>query len=212
MTTIVDICNFALSEIRADPIVNITDNNPRAIACNLFYDRDRKFVLRSHPWNFAIKRSAAIAAEETGPEFGFNNYHAFPTDFLRLLTVHYTDSIDIQEEASILTPHMYSIEGQNIATNEAEIYLRYIYDLEDTTIFDNSFITCLAYKLASSIAYQVTGSATLKSEMFKLHKLALQEAKAIDGQERPPIVVRRSPLARARRRRYGRCNPLIKGC
>lgn len=212
MTTVVDICNEALAEVRADPIVNITDNNPRAIACKRFYDRDRKYVLRSHPWNFAIKRSPAIVAEATAPEFGFTNYHAFPTDFLRLLTVHHTDVVGIGEDQSTLTPEMYAVEGQMIASNEAEIYLRYIYDLEDTAIFDNMFNTCFSYKLASSIGYQVTGSTTLKSEMFKLHKLALREAKGIDGQERPPVVVRRSPLARARGGRYGRCNPTINGC
>lgn len=195
MTTVVGICNMALGELRADPIVALTDNNPRAEACSVFYDEDRKQVLRDHTWNFAIKRTGALTAESTGPTFEFSYYHLLPTDFLRIVGVYGEDLLET------LTPEEYQIENGKIASDYETIYIKYIYDNEDTTMFDPLFVKTLSLKLANSIALQVTGNASLKDGMFQLYELALQKAKTVDGQERPPKVKRNSGMKTARLQR-----------
>jgi hypothetical protein len=50
------ICNSALSKIGAAKIDALTDVNKRATLCNQQYSILRDELLRSHPWNFAIKR------------------------------------------------------------------------------------------------------------------------------------------------------------
>lgn len=204
MTGIVDICNFALEELRAAPIINITDANPRAEACNRFYNTDRKYTLRAHSWNFAIKRSEQLGTLDNSPTFEFQNYHQLPDDLIRILSVHYNFGTDLTGSSSVMHSHQYAVEGKKIASNQDNIFIRYIWDIQDVNSFDEMFIRCLSLKLASSIAAQITGNSSLKGDMYQLYLDCLEEAKSIDGQERPPIIIRRSDLVDARRRFTGR--------
>ena len=55
------ICNSALIKIGASKIAALSDTNKRAILCNEQYPKLRDDLLRSHPWNFAIKRKVLSA-------------------------------------------------------------------------------------------------------------------------------------------------------
>lgn len=55
-TSDVEICNSALQKLGAEDITSLSDNTRRAQLCNRQYNKIRKKLLRSHPWNFAIKR------------------------------------------------------------------------------------------------------------------------------------------------------------
>jgi len=59
-STDVDICNGALLELGEEVIVALSDNNKRARACNQRYADIRDSILRSHLWNFAVKRETLI--------------------------------------------------------------------------------------------------------------------------------------------------------
>lgn len=61
--TVENICNSALTKIGAATISSISDTNKRALLCNEQYAKLRDDLLRSHPWNFAIKR--AYLAKDT---------------------------------------------------------------------------------------------------------------------------------------------------
>jgi len=50
------ICNSALLKIGASTIVSLSDSSVEAEACNEQYTKLRDELLRSHPWNFAMKR------------------------------------------------------------------------------------------------------------------------------------------------------------
>lgn len=52
----VEIANSALSKLGAEQITSLSDNTRRAVAANLQFHKIRKNLLRSHPWNFAMKR------------------------------------------------------------------------------------------------------------------------------------------------------------
>jgi len=54
----VGIANVALSKIGAQRIVAFNENTENARLLNAIYGTIRDEVLRAHPWNFAIKRSA----------------------------------------------------------------------------------------------------------------------------------------------------------
>jgi hypothetical protein len=55
-TTVEEICNSALIKCGSKPISSITDSNKRAELCTTMYPKVRDKLLRSHPWNFAIRR------------------------------------------------------------------------------------------------------------------------------------------------------------
>jgi hypothetical protein len=50
------VCNIALSEIRANPIVSIDDGSPEADACAQHYDDCFDTLIECHEWGFAKKR------------------------------------------------------------------------------------------------------------------------------------------------------------
>lgn len=57
MTSIVSVCNRALSKIGDELIImSLDDETKPARYCKALYDDTRDFVLRSYPWRFALKR------------------------------------------------------------------------------------------------------------------------------------------------------------
>lgn len=54
--TEVEICNAALSRLGAPAISSLLDVDKKAQTCSLMYPRTRDNLLRSHPWNFALRR------------------------------------------------------------------------------------------------------------------------------------------------------------
>jgi len=56
-TDSVALCNEALLMLGSKTITALADATDRARLCNQFYNLARQTVLRSHPWNFALKRS-----------------------------------------------------------------------------------------------------------------------------------------------------------
>lgn len=65
MASEVDICNLALSHIRAASITSLSGTDVRSVACNRQYAVTRDAVLRDHAWGFAKKRKVLILIEDT---------------------------------------------------------------------------------------------------------------------------------------------------
>ena len=84
MVAPIDICNAAIVRVGGQMITSLTENSPTAIACNSQYDIVRRDLLRSHPWNFAIKYASLPQNTET-PIFGYDYSYALPSDCLRVL-------------------------------------------------------------------------------------------------------------------------------
>lgn len=174
MASVIDICNRALQKLGAERITSLTQKSENARACNIIYEPIRNAELRSHPWNFAIKR-ARLAASSTTPAFGFDNKYALPSDFLRLLppdSDYNYNSIDWQ------------IEGKFILTNDTgSLDIRYIAVVEDPTLFDALFIEVLANRIAIELCEQLTQSNT-KAQMVRDDYIrATREAKRLNAFE-----------------------------
>ena len=69
MSSVVQICNIALSNIGEQRITALTDNNERARLCNLRYDDVRDAVLRSYPFKVAVQR-VELALSADAPAWG----------------------------------------------------------------------------------------------------------------------------------------------
>ena len=176
MATEVSICANALRRLGDDPITSLTDDTERARLCNAFYSDARDAVLRSHPWNFAITRATLAQLSDT-PAYGFNYQYALPTDpfCLRVLEMEYKDYIFKVENVAT--------HGRVLLTDEGTAKILYIARITDTTLFDAMFVDTLTAKLAVDLAYPVTNSMQVQTNMQKLYQLKLSEARSIDGQE-----------------------------
>ena len=176
MATEVSICSNALRRLGDDPITSLTEDTERARLCNAFYGDTRDYVLRSHSWNFATTR-ATLPQLSTTPIYEYSYQYALPTDpyCLRVLSMEYNDYIyKIEHVAGI---------GRVLLSNEDTAKILYVARITDTTQFDSMFVDCLTAKLAAELAYPVTNSTTLQTQMEKLYMAKISEARAIDGQE-----------------------------
>jgi hypothetical protein len=193
----VQICNAALLKIGAERINALNENNKRARFCNERYDGLRKEVLRAHPWNFAMKR-ASLNRLATTPEFGFTYEYQLPADCLRVLTTEDSGPgvfrITAMFDPDFVTfdnragnqGRKFKIEGRKLVTDEDEVKILYISDIEDTTKFDPSFDDALSTRIAAEAAYPLVQSVSLSNSMRQLYEHALQRTRTQDGQEGSP--------------------------
>ena len=176
MATEVSICSNALRRLGDSPITSLSDDTERARLCNALYEPARDSLLRSHAWNFAITR-ASLAKLSTAPAFEFANQFILPTNpfCLRVLKMEFDDfKFKIENLAG---------EGRVLLTDEGTAIILYIAKITDTTLFDAIFVDTLTAKLSAELAYPVTNSTALQTQMEKIYKLKLTEARSIDSTE-----------------------------
>lgn len=187
-----DICNLALDLLSSETILNaVTPTTATEDVLARWYDKSRRKVLREHPWNFAIKR-AVLAASSTTPAFGYSAQFPVPSDFIRLLTLEGGDGQSIEKSA-------YAFESNNILYDGTALRIKYIYDHTDVSKMDVLFVDLLVCEIALGIAYKQTGSNSDITRLETLRKAKASQARAIDGQENPPIRVEHSKIMAARR-------------
>lgn len=169
MATAVEICNSALIKVGAQRILSLTDPNERARLMNEQYPKVRDELLYSHPWNFAIERVALAAV--TAPIFGFDSAFQLPTDCLRVV------------ETDLPTTEAWKIEKDKLLCNSDAVQILYIKKITATNVYSPAFCEALAYRLAADIAYQVTQSTTLASDLFQKAEQKIAYARSFDAQE-----------------------------
>lgn len=170
----VGIANRALQKLGGGYIANFLDNKKEARAVNRAYDYVRQAVLRSHPWNFAVRRQK-LTASATAPAFDYELQYQLPTDCLRILEVIDGDA------------YPYQVEGRLILTNQAApLRIRYVADISDPNQFDALFIEAFACRLAMELCEDLTQSNAKRQLAQEEYTAALREARRIDGQENPP--------------------------
>jgi len=168
-TTFVEIANRAITFLGGEPITNLNDDTKEGRACFRLYEQTRDFVLRDHPWNFAIFR-AELAANTTAPVYEFTNAYDFPDGCLRILEVN--------------TLEEWKVEGRQIVTDEgAPLQIVYIKQITDPNQFDTKFIEAYAMRLAADIAYDITASQTVVANAENKYAVLIKEARLIDAQE-----------------------------
>lgn len=176
MATEVSICSNALRRLGDSPITSLSDDTERARLCNALYEPARDSLLRSHAFNFSITR-ASLAKSATTPAFEFAHQFILPTDpfCLRVLKMEFDDfKFKIENLAG---------EGRVLLTDQGTANILYIAKITDTTLFDAIFVDTLTAKLAAELAYPVTNSTSLQTQMERLYKLKLTEARSIDSTE-----------------------------
>lgn len=175
----VEIANRALDAIGARIITSFEDDTREAGLCRRYYPQLRDAILRSHPWNCAIKR-AALAASPTAPTFGWERSFPLPTDCLRVL------SVDGDED----TLGNWQVEGRSILTNlSAPLNIRYIFRVTEPGLLDPALVSAIAARLAMELAMPLAGSLPMRQQMQREYVDRIREARSVDGQEGTALQV-----------------------
>lgn len=194
------ICQKAMDLLRqSQVIVDIEVANPQTDAesiCRRWYDPSRRFLIRSHIWNFTKKRRL-IPRVET-PAFGFTDAYQLPNDFIRLNIVGADAGT-----YSLYYRRNYAIEDGKILVNASganSIPIIYQYDFTRVSKMDSMFTLALAAQIAYFLAHKFSGDNKNTQRIKAILDEAVEMAKSADGQEQPPVSIEVSQWNNARRR------------
>jgi hypothetical protein len=166
--TNLELCNLALSRIGEKTIGSLSEDGKPAKLCSQFLQSSVDCVLTLHPWSCAMKRAALTAG--TAPAFGWAARYAVPADCLRPVGIEPDDEDFV-------------FEGGFILCNAENVKLLYVARPSDVSGLSPMVARLCAYKLASEIAYNLSGSPSLIETLDTQFQRALVEARGIDAQE-----------------------------
>lgn len=184
MSSVIFICNLALSNIGKENIQDLSDPEPAARACNQFYGHVRDTLLQSYPWRFAGKTE--ILAEITNTKSNRWLYaFARPTDCLKVRRITSELMLDHVADADggVAGGIPYAIEGQTIYSGISPAYLEYTFRNEDPTQYPPMFIEALAWQLATRLAMPLTRDPAIQQRAFELGRAMQASAAAEDANE-----------------------------
>ncbi len=177
MSSVIEICNLALSNIgNSRSINNLKEQSKEAGACDLHYESCRDSVLADFDWNFATKR---VALADTGnPPPDWQYAYQYPTDCLRITEImvpgqrYPTAAMRVQYEVGA----DYAGTGKLIYTDQPSAWLKYVSRVDDVNMFDAIFVEALAWRLAAAINMQLTGDASLGNNALNMYSVVIRSA------------------------------------
>lgn len=197
MASEVEICNMALSKIRAGSINSLSEASAQAQQCSLWYPICRDFLLQDSPWGFARKTVAlAVLAEED--VFNWVYVYQYPTDCLhieRLIlnfeeftaidgaqrTRHFEDiyTPDLNAQVKYEVQNIEGVKGKVILANEPDLRALYRFRVTDPNKYSPALIETLAAYLASKLAVPIVGAdagRSLRKDAFDEYQMLLGAA------------------------------------
>lgn len=195
MASEVEICNMALSNIRAGSINSLNEASLQAQQCKLKYSFLRDMLLRDVPWNFAHKVGALALL--TDDLFNWVYAYQYPSDclYINKLILNFEEFGDTGDGVTrarhiedIHTPDLgrqvkYEIQNVDdnrvIAANEPELRISYRKKVTDPNLFDSLFTLTFVQLMTSELAIPIVGAEVgrqLRGDAVQLYKSYLLEA------------------------------------
>lgn len=162
-----------------------TDTTSEAKAARDVYEGVRDALLRKYLWSFAKKR-VELAEVVTAPAFGVERAFALPADFLRVISLHPSDSNFAKIRYGLETVEVAGFPTRVIVTNATTLFLLYVAKQTSTELMDPMFRDVLAWELGEHFALVVQKSNAQAEYCAKRAKAALNEAKGTSSIENWP--------------------------
>ncbi len=200
MTSTVDIANYALNMIGASNISSFDENSKAGRLVNQRYAGARDAVFRSHPWNCLIRR-AALAQETQAPAFGYTYQYALPTEPYCLRVLEFSNGSLSYPQDNMFSNRggpVFVIEGRKLLTDEGSAQIKYVARVTDPQEYDASLVEALSARLATEIAYAVTGSTTVVQLVTAIYDEKMREARFVDATEGAPQRIEASDFIESR--------------
>lgn len=203
MTSVVEICNIALSNIRAGSINSLTEGSLPAQQCNLKYDILRDQILRDAPWQFARKvRPLSLLSDVD--IFNWSFAYQYPSDclYINQLILNWeqfsSDQPGLASRNRVyrnsylyggggyddhlrgdfnrqIEYQVHNVNGNRvIAANDEELRIEYRARVTDPNLFDNQFIMGFSHLLAAELAIPLVG--TEKGRQLRSDSLSIYNA------------------------------------
>lgn len=187
------VCNIALAEIRASPIVDLEDGSPEADACAHHYPDCFNTLIESHDWGFARRRVALSPLTNDRPGDWAYAY-AVPPDLAIMGDVVPVASAP---QPGLYFPWPYSwprsalgapsfiFDGEVIYTDLANAWIEYTSNDVDEGVWPAMFRRALTLDLASRLAITIRDDRAMKGDLIQQYEVARQRAIADDLNRQP---------------------------
>lgn len=202
MASVVDICNIALSNIRAGTINSIDDNTVQAKHCKMMYPILRDQMLTDNVWQFATRlKPLSLLTSEV---FGWTYVYKYPSDCLYIneLIPEYSDTTNQPYLGKVVNPStiqdikieydVMNVDGVKvIVTNQENLRINYRSREDDASLYDTQFYMTLAYLLAAESAIPLVGmekGRALRQDNLQLYGEYLRNAIAMTGNQEVSIM------------------------
>lgn len=166
--TRLDICNRALARLGQAQITDFDALTVVPKLCKQHYDSVRLQLLRSHPWNFAMKREP-LAQHNDEPRFGPTYQYHLPPGCVSAVAAY----SDLEGRCRI---DRFSIENGELLTNHEEVYLLYVHDYTDPTYWDSVFTEAVVVQLAARMAVPLGKEEIVPTLIQELEQIILPKA------------------------------------
>jgi len=189
MSSIVQICNLALTRIGADTITSLTDGTREANLCNTLYDDIAEEVMSEGEWTSCTFRATLNQTTNT-PVYDYSYEYQLPTNprLLKIITIQN----EIDENLD------YSIEEDKLLTDDSVVKIKYIGFVEDSASYGPYLKKAIVSRMAYELAYTLTGSVSVSDRLYRKYEDDLRTALANDGQQGPSPVINSDDLTRIR--------------
>lgn len=172
-TTSIDIANRALILLGGREITSFIENTNEARIAKNLYQSTRDYVLRAYPWA-SLKKRIELPELADIPVSGFMHQYQLPTDCIRVLEVHSGRKINSDR---------WEVNGQKVLTNDKPISIVYLSNDVPEQEYSTQLVQALVYRLASEMAYPMTGNNTAQGNFSALFSQVLDEARTTDALE-----------------------------
>ena len=160
-TTLLEVCNRALSRIGATRIGALTEATAAARAVSACFPGVPDSLLRTWRWSFAIQRTALTNPENVS-ETGYAWKYALPVDYLNWAG----DMLGASEV----------VEGGSLLSDkDAPFELRYVARVVDAGDWDAAFAEVMAWKIAMEVQPELAPGAVVATLLGGFHE-ALRNA------------------------------------
>jgi hypothetical protein len=175
MTISITVCNLALGELRAPPIVDIAEDSLEARECARYYPQCLRILLERHDWAFANRRAALAELSVNDRATEWAHAYILPAGCataLRLVTAH-GGAVD------------FIVENRTLYTQLADAVLEYAANDVTDSEMSGLFVDALAFALAARLAVPIRDSRAIKGQLLQQAEIAWQRAVAEDRNRQP---------------------------
>jgi hypothetical protein len=178
------IVNVALARAQVHARLNdyASDVTAEARAARDVYEHARDTLLRGYIWSFARKRVELAQVVEV-PAFGVDRAWALPSDFMRAISAHPSDSDFSRVRYKLETIEVSGADARVLVANSTQIYLRYVSRQISTSLMDPMFRDALAWELAKHFSLVIKESTAQAEYCGKELAKAISAARSTNALE-----------------------------
>lgn len=200
MASEVEVCNLALSNIRAASINSLNENSLQAQLCRLKYPILRDRCLREIPWQF--NRTIRALASHTTEIFNWAYSYQYPVDCLKIhrlvpeweelpaasanISSRFLDSRvrPLKDNRRQVPYEVFNFDNNKlIGSDQPNLRADFAVKITDPNLFSDDFVLALSHLLSSELAIPIVGAElgrALRSDSLQLYRQYLASAMAAD--------------------------------